>query len=136
MSEREGAVKRRNTLQIKHNALLRDGRPIQKEFQNPIFGKLKQLPFHRLGGILLRPNDHCEVFTKKINLALDNSYKSLILKGRRLHHSKVGTNEHSATRILANAARGSLRPLAVRSLLNLLLIILVNLLVLGLIIIA
>lgn len=71
-----------------------------------------------------------------MHLALDNSYKYLILIGRRLHQSKVGTNEHIATRILADAARGSLRPLAVSSLLNLLLIILVNLLVLGLIIIA
>jgi hypothetical protein len=48
----------------------------------------------------------------------------------------VGTDAHITARILVNTARGGLRPIAVGSLLNLLLIILVNLLVLGLIIIA
>ncbi len=48
----------------------------------------------------------------------------------------MGINANMTTRILVNTARGILRPIAVTSLLNLLLIILVNLLVLGLIIIA
>ena len=48
----------------------------------------------------------------------------------------MGTNANIATRFLVNSIRGILRPIAVISFLNLLLIILVNLLVLGLIILA
>ncbi|HEY6952705.1 MAG TPA: hypothetical protein VI758_09875 [Bacteroidota bacterium] len=48
----------------------------------------------------------------------------------------MGTNANTATRILVDTAHGILRPTGVASLLNLLLIILVNLLVLGLVIIA
>ena len=54
----------------------------------------------------------------------------------QLHYSKVGTNANIETGFLVNTTNGILRPIAVTSLLNILLIILVNLLVLGLIILA
>jgi hypothetical protein len=54
----------------------------------------------------------------------------------QLHYSKVGINANIVTHFLVNTTRGILRPIAVTSLLNILLIILVNLLVLGLIILA
>ena len=73
---------------------------------------------------------------KKINLPLDKMNKSPILLGRQQYQSKVGTNTNTAIRFLVNTAAGIPRPIAVASLLNILLIILVNLLVLGLIIIA
>jgi hypothetical protein len=37
-----------DTWQIKTRTLKRDSLPIQKEFQNPIFGELMQIPHHRL----------------------------------------------------------------------------------------
>jgi hypothetical protein len=54
----------------------------------------------------------------------------------QLHYGKVGTNANIGTRFLVSTTYGILRPIAVASLLNILLIILVNLLVLGLIILA
>ena len=68
-----------------------------------------------------------------MKLPLDKPNNSPILLGRRQYQSKVGTNANIATRTLVNTAAGRFRPIAVISLLNLILIILVNLLVLGLI---
>jgi hypothetical protein len=70
---------------------------------------------------------------KKMNLTLDMLNNSLIFIRRRQYQSKVGTNANIATRTLVNTEAGIPRPIAVTSLLNLILIILVNLLVLGLI---
>lgn len=57
------------------------------------------------------------------------------MTGHQFHY-QVGTSANIATRFLVNTTRGILRPIALTSLLNILLIILVNLLVLGLIILA
>ena len=52
------------------------------------------------------------------------------------YRSKVETNAYNALRVLASAAPGGIRPNAVISILGLILINLINLLVLGLIILA